>query len=530
MIKIIARSSPFPIPGKNIFKTVHDNQTEARIKVYEGENESNSENLFLGEFKINLPKRKAGEARIEIIFDIDEYSLLNVTATEVENKDNSIKKIYEYDTNYKGIDKIDRLQIIEPKNIGQIIENLYSILDKTHFIEFEEIKESIIENEEKIFEFSKLGEAFEENIRNLKLKLIEIMANFGETLLQNMYNMDKPEKSKEEKNIMEKIFFSFVKLFTLRVNEYFFEYSNEKNENIHVNKDINKNENIINSNEDNENCNKAKCLNNIRNYLCKFLKQIQFDNVNILYEIFDDCEINSEIYEFYISFLIINYDERLNEQFYSNNLNLEELNDLELIIDRCLILLNKIKDLSYNLAKKKDYFEDYKNKIKGKRIILRQKWDKEIDNILKKYENSIYLQTKDYRDIDCLKKLREGKNMNIPDKIIFSERKERIFQNKLRSFYENGRWKEMNNFVYILQAYPPKERYLPDEYKEKELSYVVKENYYKSGNAFEKFLEVISEVYKDMIRKDNLSNDEAKIYEMIIKFFNFSRNQLFGHH
>ena len=530
MIKIIARSSPFPIPGKNIFKTVHDNQTEARIKVYEGENESNSENLFLGEFKINLPKRKAGEARIEIILDIDEYSLLNVTATEVENKDNSIKKIYEYDTNYKGIDKIDRLQIIEPKNIGQIIENLHSTLDKTQFIEFEEIKESIIENEEKIFEFSKLGEAFEENIRNLKLKLIEIMANFGETLLQNMYNMDKPEKSKEEKNIMEKIFFSFVKLFTLRVNEYFFEYSNEKNENIHVNKDINKNDNIINSNEDNENCNKAKCLNNIRNYLCKFLKQIQFDNVNILYEIFDDCEINSEIYEFYISFLIINYDERLNEQFYSNNLNLEELNDLELIIDRCLILLNKIKDLSYNLAKKKDYFEDYKNKIKGKRIILRQKWDKEIDNILKKYENSIYLQTKDYRDIDCLKKLREGKNMNIPDKIIFSERKERIFQNKLRSFYENGRWKEMNNFVYILQAYPPKERYLPDEYKKKELSYVVKENYYKSGNAFEKFLEVISEVYKDMIRKDNLSNDEAKIYEMIIKFFNFSRNQLFGHH
>jgi molecular chaperone DnaK (HSP70) len=66
MIKIIARSSPFPIPGKNIFKTVHDNQTEASIKVYEGENESNSENLFLGEFKINLPKRKAGEARIEI--------------------------------------------------------------------------------------------------------------------------------------------------------------------------------------------------------------------------------------------------------------------------------------------------------------------------------------------------------------------------------------------------------------------------------------------------------------------------------
>ena len=241
MSKIIVRSSPFPICGKNLYKTVSDIQKEACVKVFEGENENNSENLFLGEFKINLPKKKAGEATIEIRFDIDEYSLLNVTATEVKNKDNSIKKIYEYDTKYNEINRIDKLQIIEPKNIGQIIENMHLILDKTQFIEFGEIKESIIENEEKIYEFSKLGEAFKENIRNLKLKLIEIMANVGETLLQNIYNMDKPEKSKEEKDIMEKIFFSFVKLFTLRVNEYFSEYSNEKNKNIQDKKDINKN-------------------------------------------------------------------------------------------------------------------------------------------------------------------------------------------------------------------------------------------------------------------------------------------------
>jgi len=467
MSKIIPRSSPFPIPGKNLFKTVRDNQTEASIKVFEGENKDNSENLFLGKFKINLPKMKAGEAIIEIKFVIDEYSLLKVTATELKKKE-SMEQIYEYDSNYKEIDKLNGLPIIEPRNIGEDIDILISILNKTQFIEFGEIKESIIENEEKIFEFSKLGEVFKENIRNLKLKLIEILANFGETLLQNMYDLDKPEKSKEEKDIMEKKFFSFVKLFTSKVNEYFSEYSNEKNNNIQGKNSINKNSNIFYCNEDNENCNKDKSLNNIKNYLCKFLKQIQFDNVNILYEIFDDCEINSEIYEFYISFIIINYDERLNEKFYSNDLNLEELNDLDLIIDRCLILLKKLKKLSYNLAIKKDYFVDYKNKIKGKSFILRQKSDEEIDDILKKYENSKYLQTKDYRDIDCLQKLREGKNINIPDKVIFSERKEKKFQNNLRSFYENGRWKKMENYVYILQEYPPKKRYLPNKYNDKE--------------------------------------------------------------
>ena len=528
MSKIIPRSSPFPIPGKNLFKTVRDNQTEASIKFFEGENENNSENLFLGKFKINLPKMKAGEAIIEIKFVIDEYSLLKVTATELKKKE-SMEQIYEYDSNYKEIDKLNGLPIIEPRNIGEDIDILISILNKTQFIEFGEIKESIIENEEKILEFSKLGEVFKENIRNLKLKLIEILANFGETLLQNMYDLDKPEKSKEEKDIMEKKFFSFVKLFTSKVNEYFSEYSNEKNNNIQGKKSINKNSNIY-SNEDNENCNKDKSLNNIKNYLCKFLKQIQFDNVNILYEIFDDCEINSEIYEFYISFIIINYDERLNEKFYSNDLNLEELNDLDLIIDRCLILLKKLTKLSYNLAIKKDYFEDYKNKIKGKRLILRQKSDEEIDDILKKYENSKYLQTKDYRDIDCLQKLREGKNINIPDKVIFSERKEKKFQNNLRSFYENGRWKKMENYVYILQEYPPKKRYLPNKYKDKELYYVVKENYYGSGNSFEKFLEVISDAYSHMIKEENLSNDEANIYNLIIQFINFSRMKLFGHH
>ena len=231
--------------------------------------------------------------------------------------------------------------------------------------------------------------------------------------------------------------------------------------------------------------------------------------------------------EFYISFLIIIYDEKLNEKFYSRNLNLDELNDLELIIDRCLILL---KNLPYNLANKKDYFEDYKNKIKGKRLIFRQESDKEIDDILNKYENSKYLQHKDYIDIYYLQQLREGKDINIPNKEILSERKERKFQNRLHSFYENGRWEKMENFVYILQEYPPKEKYLPKKYRDKELCYVVKDNYNGAGSSFEKFLEEISEVYNHMIKEEKLSNDEAKIYKMIIEFINFSRMKMFGHH
>lgn len=151
---IIPRSSPLPIQKYKRYQTVEDNESKKDafiiwvipIKVFEGENEDNSKNLFLGEFMIQIRKKEAEIARIIVYFEIDDKtSLLNVTAIEKDNKDNSVQKTYSYDANDEKIKEIHskKLEIIETKNIGQIIDNLK--INNIQFFEFEIIKDSILE-------------------------------------------------------------------------------------------------------------------------------------------------------------------------------------------------------------------------------------------------------------------------------------------------------------------------------------------------------------------------------------------------
>ena len=93
--RIIARSTPIPFQNTGAFKTTLPNQDFAAIKVYEGENDNYCEtkNLFLGKFFIiGLPKRKEGEIKIEVKFEIKENYILEVTVTEIMNPSN-VKKL-----------------------------------------------------------------------------------------------------------------------------------------------------------------------------------------------------------------------------------------------------------------------------------------------------------------------------------------------------------------------------------------------------------------------------------------------------
>ena len=80
---VIPKNSPIPIEKKKNYTTVHDNQKNICVQVYEGENESTKKNHKLAEFKlIGIPPRPKGVPLIEVIFDIDVNSILNVKATE----------------------------------------------------------------------------------------------------------------------------------------------------------------------------------------------------------------------------------------------------------------------------------------------------------------------------------------------------------------------------------------------------------------------------------------------------------------
>ena len=91
---IIKKHSNLPIKRTQTYYTVVDNQKSMIIDVYEGESEEYKSNHKLGEFNLEiLNKGKAGEVKVDVTFEIDENSILHVTAKEVSNGNSKSMKI-----------------------------------------------------------------------------------------------------------------------------------------------------------------------------------------------------------------------------------------------------------------------------------------------------------------------------------------------------------------------------------------------------------------------------------------------------
>ncbi|KAL9161580.1 hypothetical protein ABFS82_07G030800 [Erythranthe guttata] len=80
-IHIINRNTTVPVKREMIFTTVHDNQSEALIVVYEGNEEVAEKNHLLGFFKITgIPSAPKGVPEINVCFDIDASNVLRAFA------------------------------------------------------------------------------------------------------------------------------------------------------------------------------------------------------------------------------------------------------------------------------------------------------------------------------------------------------------------------------------------------------------------------------------------------------------------
>lgn len=80
---VVPRGQTVPTIKKRTFTTVADNQTTVQFPVYQGERVNCEDNTSLGEFTLApIPPMKAGDAVLEVIFEVDVNGILKVTATE----------------------------------------------------------------------------------------------------------------------------------------------------------------------------------------------------------------------------------------------------------------------------------------------------------------------------------------------------------------------------------------------------------------------------------------------------------------
>jgi len=83
MTKIITRGTVIPAKKSQTFTTYQDQQSTVTISVYEGERAMVKDNHMLGKFDLNgIPPAPRGVPQIEVTFEIDENSILSVSAKD----------------------------------------------------------------------------------------------------------------------------------------------------------------------------------------------------------------------------------------------------------------------------------------------------------------------------------------------------------------------------------------------------------------------------------------------------------------
>ncbi|KAF2207654.1 hypothetical protein CERZMDRAFT_71356 [Cercospora zeae-maydis SCOH1-5] len=80
---VVPRGQTVPTIKKRSFTTVADNQQTVQFPVFQGERVNCEDNTSLGEFSLApIPPMRAGEAVLEVVFEVDVNGILKVTATE----------------------------------------------------------------------------------------------------------------------------------------------------------------------------------------------------------------------------------------------------------------------------------------------------------------------------------------------------------------------------------------------------------------------------------------------------------------
>ena len=80
-LPIIERNSVVPVSRTENITTIHDNQKEINVAIFQGESRLVADNVFLGKISFPIPAKKAGEIGIDVRFTYDISGVLEAEVT-----------------------------------------------------------------------------------------------------------------------------------------------------------------------------------------------------------------------------------------------------------------------------------------------------------------------------------------------------------------------------------------------------------------------------------------------------------------
>lgn len=191
---IIAIDSTIPITKKDLFYTVHDNQSLVTIEVYEGEDTLVINNRKIGEFQLDgIPEGMAGEQAIEISFSYDINSILEVEAI-VLSTGNTLSQVFNLKS--MGSEDIEKAKT----QLDMVWKSGGLELDRTNIMETDWVNSPLAGKVRIIIDSAerKLKDVDDENQEKIKQLLIH--------LKEAVYNQDEALTDKYDEELTNLLF------------------------------------------------------------------------------------------------------------------------------------------------------------------------------------------------------------------------------------------------------------------------------------------------------------------------------------
>ena len=185
MSKVIKRGSKLPCKKMEIFNPAEDYQKSILFRVYEGENQYVKNNYLLGKFRlVNLPMKPKNEVDFEVTFDLDEDSILTVTAVEKNNKSNCNSIVIKNDKGGLSKNEIEEAKKRQNDEYGSNLEPAM-IIERNYKKEINKLYNEIntlTDPKEQYYTIIKLKNTIENFVNSFNKENME-----NETYKQKMY-------------------------------------------------------------------------------------------------------------------------------------------------------------------------------------------------------------------------------------------------------------------------------------------------------------------------------------------------------